>query len=121
MLKIEQWLDNMLREAEFFNVPVTIQEKNKLTSGKKKSPRQDGHYHYSTKYGIDRKTLIGSGISHEGINSLYLSLYVSTIGLLNTLKETVNQQSNIVKINAAFKHLLRGSSLDQAIKDEKGE
>jgi len=44
----------------------------------------------SVEYGIDRLTLVNTGMSAKAIDKLYRSLFVTTIGFNKTVNEVVD-------------------------------
>lgn len=74
---LEQWLNDTLREAEELKVPgvyIKADYKNPIA-----------------RYGIDRMALTNSGIPNEGVNHLYRSLYVYSLGFYNLVKEILDK------------------------------
>lgn len=48
--------------------------------------------------GIDRLTLLATGISNEGIDKLYRCLFATTVGFYHQIHEVVEQQSDAAKL-----------------------
>lgn len=66
---VESWIDKTLREAEYFKIPNTIKRSSKATEDIRDT--RDGKISCAIDYGIDRITLQETGITNEGIDSLY--------------------------------------------------
>lgn len=73
---LETWINETLQEAEYFGIPGVLK---KLKPGE--GPSAGGRQATSTEYGIDRLTLLNTGISNENIDKLYRSFFVTSVGL----------------------------------------
>jgi hypothetical protein len=85
---IETWINNSIREAEYFSLKGTIVKKHNENSTS--IALQD--------YEIDRMTLANSGISNDQIDVLYRSYFVNTVGFYNNLKGVISKY-NIINSN----------------------
>ena len=77
---LETWVNETLREAEYFDVRGTIKRKpnegtSNISVGKVQAVCMD--------YGIDRLTLNNTGISNESIDKLYRCLFSTTLGFFS--------------------------------------
>ena len=49
-------------------------------------------------YGIDRLTLVNTGLTNEDIDKLYRTLFVNTAGLFHQINEVIQKQSNNMRL-----------------------
>lgn len=76
---VETWLNETLREAEYFGLPSSFKK------------RQQGASKALYDYAIDRMSLQKAGIPHEVIDKTYRSLFVNSLGFFNAIQTLVNQ------------------------------
>ena len=93
---LETWLNSTVADAEHFEVPVTVlKQENKLPLAR---------------YGIDRSSLLSSGLPTNEIDRLYQSLFVHSIGfyqlILKVLEHTEKKYTIITGIWKVFAILL---------------
>lgn len=91
---LETWINETLREAEYFDVPGSIR-RNATEGGGGSTGRVQT---VCMDYGIDRLTLNNTGISNESIDKIYRSLFTTTVGFFSQLKEILQQQSDHLKL-----------------------
>jgi len=90
---LEFWLNETLGEAQLQSLPSGIKKAPTSSSSSKRSVCID--------LGVDRLTLLATGISNEGIDKLYRCLFATTVGFYHQLQEVVEQQSDAAKLRAA--------------------
>ena len=89
---LEFWLNETLGEAQLQSLPSGIKKAPTSSSSSKRSVCID--------LGVDRLTLLATGISNEGIDKLYRCLFATTVGFYDQLQEVVEQQSDAAKLRA---------------------
>lgn len=89
---LEFWLNETLGEAQLQDLPTGIKKAPASSSSSKRSVCID--------LGIDRLTLLATGISNEGIDKLYRCLFATTVGFYHQIQEVVEQQSDAAKLRA---------------------
>lgn len=75
---IEEWINKILIDSE------------EMKSAPEKVLKNDARQAL-TRYGIDRFTLINTGIPNDDVTRLYKSLFVHTYGFLNFIKDISNK------------------------------
>ena len=80
---LEFWLNETLSEAKLLNLPGSILKngENSGSSGKRGA---------CVEFGVDRLTLLNTGISNEGVDKLYRSLFATTVGFYQIIKEVID-------------------------------
>ena len=95
---VETWLNETLREAEYFGLPSSFKK------------RHQGGSKALYDYAIDRMSLSKAGIPHEMIDKTYRSLFVNSLGFFNTIQTIVNQHADCLTIkNPESRHQSKGS------------
>ena len=72
---LETWINETLTDAYHLDIPGV------LTKPEHKNPIH--------RYGIDRQTLVGAGISSEEVDRIYRSLFVYSVGFFELLKKVL--------------------------------
>ena len=80
---LERWINDTLSEAKL-NLPGCI-SKNAGGSG------PTGTSAVCVEFGVDRLTLLNTGISSEGVDKLYRSMFSTTVGFYQIIKEVIDQ------------------------------
>jgi hypothetical protein len=94
---LETWINQTLKESEFFAVPGAFAQ-NRGTS------------HPLADYAVDRCSLKSLGLSDPQIDSYYTSLYVNTIGFYSRIRGLVDSHTTRLKISQmSTKHESKGS------------
>lgn len=70
---LEFWLNETLSEAKLLNLPGCISK----SAGGAGSTGKRG---VCVEFGVDRLTLLNTGISSEGVDRLYRSMFSTTVG-----------------------------------------
>ena len=78
---LETWINETLREAEYFDVRGCIQRT--ATEGGGSSASTGKVVTVCMDYGVDRLTLNNTGISNESIDKLYRCLFTTTMGFFS--------------------------------------
>ena len=115
-LAIENWINDTLSQAEYYQIPGVIKRIN-VGEG----PGAKGKQNVTIDYGIDRLTLNYTGFSNEIVDKLYRSLYVNSVGFYNQIEDLANQFSDIIKLKKGIKTQLKEKSPSEQIErsDEK--
>lgn len=87
---LETWINETLREAEYFNIPGILKRMRPGEGGGRQSKCME--------YGIDRLTLNNTGISNDNIDKLYRSFFVTSVGLFSQIKTLIEQQADQMKL-----------------------
>jgi len=95
---VEAWLNDTLREAEYFGLPSTVKRTRAAAA------TQD--------YQIDRQTLSNSGLRGDSIDDLYKSLFVYTVGFYHKIRDLAKQHACLAMPDRAQdQHKTQGSLL----------
>lgn len=77
---IENWINSTLSDAEHLDIPsVILKPKNKVPL---------------TRYGIDRINLTAAGVAGDGVDRIYRSLFVYSVGFFELLKQQMSNCSD---------------------------
>lgn len=95
---IEAWINQTLKESEFFAVRGALAQDRGT-----RNPLED--------YAVDRFSLKSLGLSDPQIDSYYTSLYVNTIGFYSRIRELVDSHTTRSKLQqqTSTKHDSKGS------------